>query len=76
MPKVNGGATIPTKVRQVYGATARAAVEQGWTIEMTRGGHVRWTAPSGRVIFSPSSPSDRRAIRNTIAMLRREGFRD
>lgn len=75
MPKVKVGSTIPKNVRRVYGATAHAAAAQGWKIELTQGNHVRWTSPSGRVIFSAASPSDHRAIRNTVAMLRREGFR-
>jgi hypothetical protein len=51
-----------------------AAVRAGWILTKTGGDHVRWQAPSGKIIFSASSPSDKRAMYNTRSMLRREGL--
>lgn len=48
---------------------------QGWTAEITKGGHRRFTSPEGEVVFGPFSPSDHRAIRNMVARLRRAGAR-
>lgn len=65
---------IPPKARKTYGRIAVVAAQQGWTITLTAGGHVRWASPTGAVVFSPTTPSDRRARRNTIARLRRSGL--
>lgn len=47
--------------------------KQGWTVERTRGGHLAWTSPDKNVrpIYSASTPSDRRALNNLRAALRR-----
>jgi predicted RNA binding protein YcfA (HicA-like mRNA interferase family) len=52
-----------------------AAQEQGWRIELGKGGHFKLYAPDGvgRVTMS-STPSDRRALNNAIAQMRRFGF--
>lgn len=52
-------------------ATAEA---QGWTITHTGGGHLKWQSPEGKVVFSPSTPSDWRSMKNHIAYLRRAGL--
>ena len=45
----------------------------GWTAELTNGGHVRLQHElGGRAIVTASTPSDRRALLNTRALLRRE----
>ena len=56
---------------------ARIAAAQGWRVERTGKHHLRWVPPDRgrRVIYSGSTPSDYRAIRNIRAMLRREGLR-
>lgn len=48
-----------------------AAEERGWQIVATSKSHIKLTHPSGAVVFAGSSPSDRRAIRNMEARLRR-----
>jgi hypothetical protein len=46
----------------------------GWSLEHTRGGHLKLTHPAAAVpIFTASTPSDRRALRNVRAELRRRG---
>ncbi len=53
----------------------REAEAQGWTVEVTGGGHYKWTPPdSERRIFSPTTPGDRRALKNLVAHLKRHGF--
>jgi predicted RNA binding protein YcfA (HicA-like mRNA interferase family) len=49
----------------------REARAMGFAIERTRGSHFKLTAPSGALVFAASTPSDRRAIHNIRADLRR-----
>lgn len=53
---------------------AQLALAQGWEINKTNGGHLRWKAPAGALIFSASTPSDRRAVANLRSQLRRAGL--
>lgn len=53
---------------------ARLARAAGWTITQTGGGHLAWRPPNGRAVFCSSTPSDRRAMANTIGKLRRAGL--
>lgn len=43
----------------------------GWSVTRTRGGHLRFAKPGRAAIFTSSTPSDRRAYLNAMAMLRR-----
>ena len=52
----------------------KQAEEQGWVVTTTNGGHLRWTGPTGRVVFSAFSPSDHRALKNIEKELRVGGF--
>lgn len=63
---------IPRDLRPAA-AVARAA---GWTITTTRNSHLAWRPPSGPTVYSSSTPSDRRAVANTLGKLRRAGLRD
>ena len=51
----------------------RAAVQQGWRVER-RGKHRAWHAPRGGIVVSSVTPSDHRALRNHLALMRRFGF--
>jgi hypothetical protein len=53
---------------------AKQAIEQGWTIIATNGNHIKWIAPTGKVTFSSYSPSDSRAIKNHVSIMRSMGF--
>lgn len=53
---------------------AKAAREQGWTVEKTRNNHIKMQAPNGALVFASSTPSDVRAIHNLTALLRRHGL--
>jgi hypothetical protein len=53
-----------------------AARAQGFIIDRTARGHIRFTPPDKgkeQVVFS-GTPGDQRAIRNGLARLRRQGF--
>lgn len=67
-----GGVKIPEE----YRALAKLARQQGWTITVCGSGHLRWTTPDGRAVFSPKSPGDGRGIYNVRAKLRRAGLDD
>ena len=56
-------------------ATLRAIRAQGWAIETTGGGHLKLIPRSGGPVFTGSTPSDCRAIKNLRALLRRRGAR-
>jgi hypothetical protein len=54
----------------------KAAKRQGWGIDRTKAGHVRFWPPDSSIppsVFS-GTPSDWRAIRNFLADLRRKGL--
>lgn len=50
------------------------AEAQGWVITRRNNGHLRWLSPTGYIVFSAFTPSDKRAIKNTIKQLRVGGF--
>ena len=53
----------------------RVASKAGWTVGMTNGGHVYFLPPTGGgKIYTSSTPSDVKAIRNVKARLRRLGL--
>jgi hypothetical protein len=54
----------------------RAAREQGWRVELTTKGHVRYipTDKSKKIVIHGGTPSDHRSTRNLIAALRRSGL--
>ena len=52
----------------------KRAMLQGWHVEKRNNNHLKWTAPSGFVYYSSSTPSDFRAIRKIMSALRREGL--
>ncbi|KXV45941.1 hypothetical protein AD945_17490 [Gluconobacter albidus] len=54
----------------------RQAAAMGWSASRTNGGHLRWTHETGGQVFSPSTPSDVRSIRNTLAQIKRETPKD
>lgn len=49
----------------------RFAVNHGWDVERTRGGHVRFIKAGLPPVFTGFSPSDARAEKNALARLRR-----
>lgn len=53
---------------------ASKALEQGWRIRLTRGGHLQWLPPTGPIVVLASTASDHRAYSNARSMLRRAGL--
>ncbi|MBA3300846.1 MAG: type II toxin-antitoxin system HicA family toxin [Thermoleophilaceae bacterium] len=54
----------------------KAAKEQGWRVEPTKKGHVKFFAPDDEnIVTAGGTPSDHRAIANLISRLRRYGFK-
>jgi hypothetical protein len=50
----------------------RMASDAGWTVTRTRGDHLRLEHPeASTVVFTGSTPSDYRALANTLATMRR-----
>lgn len=65
----------PADLKPEWRETARKALEQGWVIDFTSGGHLRWTPPDGkRPVVSANTPGDHRSVRNTISELVRSGL--
>lgn len=58
---------IHREIRQ----TVNEAVERGWTFSMTKGHHVKMQWKDGSIVFTASTPSDWRSVRNFKANLRR-----
>lgn len=58
-----------------FRALAREAIAQGWEV-LASGRHLKWVSPDGKPIFSARTPSDHRAVRNHLALMRRAGFKD
>ncbi len=51
------------------------AEKQGWKIEATKKKHIKLTPPGpGPIVIVAGSMSDYRAIDNTLARMRRQGF--
>lgn len=46
----------------------------GWAVLYTGGGHLKLCPPQGGAIFTGSTPSDPRALRNLRAHLKRAGL--
>jgi len=54
----------------------KTAESQGWRIVQGRGGHLKWYPPNPEhsMVVTAATPSDRRAIMNIRAELKRRGF--
>lgn len=63
------------KIPRDYRQLAKKARAAGWKVTTTRGGHLAWISPAGRTVYGPSTPSDRRSLRNVAGKLRRAGLK-
>jgi predicted RNA binding protein YcfA (HicA-like mRNA interferase family) len=50
------------------------AEKRGWVVIKTKRGHLKWRSPSGNLVFSSSTPSDRKAAKNIAEDLVRYGY--
>jgi hypothetical protein len=51
-----------------------ALAAQGFAVERVRNGHYRVIAPTGAKVQIAATPSDHRAVLNSVTRLRRIGF--
>lgn len=49
----------------------RQKEREGWTVEKTRGRHLRWRYGDATPVISGSTPSDYRGFKNLLARLKR-----
>ena len=55
----------------------KALRKQGWRVDLLKNGHYRAYAPDGEtVIHFSGTPSDHRSLANTIALLRKAGYKE
>ena len=74
--RIESAADVHRLVKPVYRVAAITAIQQGWRLSLTGGGHLRWTPPGDEsTVFTPSTPSDYRGVLNCMAQLRRAGLR-
>lgn len=52
----------------------KTAEEQGWKVERGNNGHYKWLSPTGGMVITSSTPSDKRAFANIQSDLRRYGL--
>jgi hypothetical protein len=52
----------------------REAQGQGWVTVQLKSGHIKWTSPAGRIVFTSFSPSDRHAVKRIQRDLCVNGF--
>jgi hypothetical protein len=60
--------------RKEFKQIVKIAESKGWVVQLTGGGHLKWTSPTGQIVFSASTPSDGRAVKNLVSELRRHGI--
>lgn len=53
----------------------KAALEQGWRVEKTKGSHIRFLSPDGKgLVIVSSTPSDNNAAYSVLRYLRKAGL--
>ena len=63
-------------MRKNMKAILKAAESNGCTVVATRNGHYKIMVKGGGIVHTSGTPSDHRALRNTIAQIRRAGGPD
>lgn len=64
---ISGGRRVGKSIAELWVYARRS----GWAVRFTNGGHLRFSKPGRPIIHTSSTPSDRRAYLNALAMLRR-----
>jgi hypothetical protein len=63
------------KMPAAFDRAAELARLAGWTVSQRQGSkHICWKPPTGAPVFTASTPSDYRGVRNALALLRRAGL--
>lgn len=47
------------------------AIKKGYSVEVRKNGHYKFTAPTGKFFFTSATPSDHRAIKNILSDMKR-----
>ena len=64
-----------TSMNKAMKKLTKQAEAQGWRVEPTRNGHIRFLAPDGKtIVIWASTPSDHRAWKNGLSQMKRAGF--
>lgn len=58
-------------LRREVQSLCETCMGHGWPVERTRKGHYKVVPPVGSIIVISSTPSDRRTIQNTRALIKR-----
>lgn len=58
-------------VRKCMKPVIKKAEELGFSVSRTRSGHLKFTQPGCTPVFASTTPGDRHAAPNTVALLRR-----
>ena len=61
----------PPRLAKELRPLAKRYKAKGWRLEPTGGGHIKWIAPNGHVVYSASTPSDWRGVLDLTARLKR-----
>ena len=61
----------PIKVHKSIRPVVEKALETGWSVEWSKGGHLKLTHPCGALTFVSATPSDPRTVKNAESNLRR-----
>lgn len=63
--------SIPKSLKPAYDL----AVDQGWAVYVTGGGHLQWRPPQGDFVITGHTPSETRALDKELSDLRRGGLK-
>ena len=67
---------MASSAKKEFKELRREAERQGWRVVLLKGGHWRFYAPGGKgIVHAGGTPSDHKSLANTVADLRRYGFR-
>lgn len=47
------------------------AIKKGYTVEVRKNNHYKFTAPTGKFFFTSATPSDHRATKNILSDMKR-----
>lgn len=66
--------TLVDSLRKEYRPMAKAALDAGWTVSASRGGHVKLTAPDGTHVPLPGTSRSAGLHRRISTQLRKMGL--
>lgn len=60
--------------RKEYRPLVKKARKAGWVVELSGKNHLKFCPPKGSPVFTSNTPSDGRAIKNLVSLLRKRGL--